>query len=146
MRNYRTTTDMKRFRSDCKFLLYFPPPITFLVHLNLKSLPSHHFQTDMPLFLLTLLALYAASQPLPNTQCEALNCDLTWLNDGDCDFECFNEECFYDGGDCQGQLCGTDLCLRIWLGDGQCDSNCNNRACDYDSGDCDQLSFLQIED
>lgn len=57
-----------------------------------------------------------------------------------------NEICFYDGGDCQGQLCGPDLCILTWLGDGECDTNCNNRACEYDRGDCDQMSFLQIED
>jgi len=106
----------------------------------------HHLQTDMQLFLLSVLALLACSQPSASTQCEALDCDLTWLQDGFCDFECLNEVCFYDGGDCQGQLCGTELCILSWLGDGECDSNCNNRACEYDRGDCDQVSFLQIED
>jgi len=106
----------------------------------------HHLQTDMQLFLLSVLALLACSQPSASTQCEALDCDLTWLQDGFCDFECLNEVCFYDGGDCQGQLCGTELCILSWLGDGECDSNCNNRACENDRGDCDQVSFLQIED
>lgn len=100
----------------------------------------------MRVLVLCLLSVSVLCQSSASLQCESYACDPAWVGDNECDFECFNESCYYDGGDCRDQLCGSDLCILTWVGDGECDTNCDNRECNYDGGDCDQVSFLQIED
>ena len=52
--------------------------------------------------------------------------------DGVCDIGCFDEECFYDNGDCS-QLCDCNLTI---LGNGICDEECNTTECYNDYYDC----------
>jgi len=57
------------------------------------------------------------------------DCNPDWMVPGDdnCNIECNNEACSFDGGDCEGE-CATD-CPWNWIGDGQCNNDCNNEAC-----------------
>ncbi len=109
--------------------------------------------------------------PLPSCRDE---CPNAWVHDGYCDAACNNEECEWDGGDCdqnrpagvaQGMKPGTNdevpgrwagaagqsavsscsfSCSDGWLGDRYCDTSCNKRACGYDMGDCGIGSLLKL--
>lgn len=91
---------------------------------------------------LLFILLQTAQSQSSDARCLATECELEWIRDGVCDYECLNEECYFDGGDCRDKTCG-DLCLLTWIGDGECDRVCNSRDCRYDGGDCEILSFLQ---
>jgi hypothetical protein len=55
--------------------------------------------------------------------------------DGECQKECYNKRCNFDGGDCIKAKC-SENCFVSWLGDGQCDFDCNTPGCEWDKGDC----------
>ena len=55
-----------------------------------------------------------------------------WKN-GICDYDCNNEACDYDGGDCS-QTCSCDI--DLWF-NGVCDESCNNTICAHDFYSCD---------
>ena len=74
------------------------------------------------------------------------NCDPSYIGDENCDSNCFNAECGYDGGDCgRSGDCDTDNCRLSAIGDGNCDYGCNNAECGYDDGDCDRRN-RKLED
>lgn len=60
--------------------------------------------------------------------------------DGNCDVECDNEACWYDGYDCVVAPEPDDECVEgcpwNYIGDGYCDYFCNIAECDFDFGDC----------
>ena len=80
---------------------------------------------------------------LLNVQCTPLD----WQN-GVCNDECNNENCYYDGGDCN-QICEEyypNCSMSEMFGNGICDIECNNTLCSYDVGECvvDQYSSIDI--
>jgi len=66
-------------------------------------------------------------------------------NNGECDSECFNDQCGYDGAE---GVCFTPNGTNPWVNcsqpevcrskfnDGQCDVGCNVPECLYDAGEC----------
>ena len=73
---------------------------------------------------------------------ENLLCINTMHNDGICDNNCNNDECGYDGGDCN-QLCACDT--NLWFND-ECDANCNTTECNYDFYQCGMIDADGIFD
>lgn len=65
-------------------------------------------------------------------------CDQTLLNNEECDQDCMNPECNWDGRDCLHQC--NALCATMWLGDGECDDDCNTEECFFDKGDCGECA------
>ncbi len=81
-------------------------------------------------------------------------CEISYIEDGDCDGINNNIDCAYDGGDCcQENIChschgvnckchisGVDMCQPFCVyeikGDSLCDGFNNNLECDYDNFDC----------
>lgn len=57
------------------------------------------------------------------------------VSDGDCDPECYNSYCRWDGGDCADILCSPG-CFKQLIGDGFCDPDCQVAACQFDGDDC----------
>jgi hypothetical protein len=71
----------------------------------------------------------------------ALNCPISWIGDGLCDFACFVEECQYDLRDCdsggyEGEEECSPGCPDSWVGNGFCDDKCNVADCYFDLDDC----------
>ena len=76
-------------------------------------------------------------------------CFLSYIDNGQCDSQCYVPECQYDGEDCvnekaltlaeEPRLCAP-LCGAKDLGDGFCDPGCNVEICDFDRGDCDEIN------
>ena len=78
--------------------------------------------------------------------CRATGCPLDWIGNGQCNDECNNDACSFDGGDCdipEGENIPEDYCATgcPWnlIGNGQCNNECNNDACQLDWGDCDPV-------
>jgi hypothetical protein len=59
-------------------------------------------------------------------------CTFQMVGDKTCDADCKNEECSYDGGDCD---CATG-CSEKKQTNTVCDSSCNNKACNFDNYKC----------
>lgn len=76
-------------------------------------------------------------------------CFLSYIDNAQCDSQCYVPECHYDGKDCvnekvltlaeEPRLCAP-LCGVKDLGDGFCDPGCNVETCDFDRGDCDGIN------
>ncbi len=66
------------------------------------------------------------------------------LQDGFCDEACNNEECLFDGRDCDDTVpqChpGYDVFCSENFGNGRCDEKCNTAACGWDGLDCESAS------
>ena len=80
---------------------------------------------------------------ISNFQCTPLD----WQN-GICDNQCNNVNCYYDGGDCN-QMCDAyypNCTMSDMFGNGLCDPECNNTLCSYDVGEClvDQYSSINM--
>lgn len=56
-------------------------------------------------------------------------CEQSWMGDGACDPDCYQEAFDYDGGDCGN-------CPEEWLADQNCDFTCNLAEFQFDGGDC----------
>ncbi|CEM31013.1 unnamed protein product [Vitrella brassicaformis CCMP3155] len=81
--------------------------------------------------------LQAPASPIPSG-CFGDCRDLKWFNDTVCDFECYNYECEFDGGDCEPGLECTGLaayckwnetCQSQDDGFGRCESLCSTIEC-----------------
>ncbi len=51
----------------------------------------------------------------------APGCYTDWPGDSWCDLPCMNEECNFDGGDCDTDENCSPGCYSTWTGDGWCD-------------------------
>ena len=72
------------------------------------------------------------------------------VNDGKCNDETNNEDCYFDGDDCCGSCADTELCTQCaclgnltgngyshpLLGNGICNDETNTLECAYDGLDC----------
>ncbi len=56
-------------------------------------------------------------------------CDESWVGDGSCDPDCYQQAFAYDGGDCGD-------CPAEWRADSNCDFTCNLAEFQFDGGDC----------
>lgn len=61
------------------------------------------------------------------------------FKDGKCNQECNNQNCLYDGFDCQGPVgsCLYEQYCLMNYNNGHCDNGCNMVECDWDGLDCD---------
>ena len=55
-------------------------------------------------------------------------------DNGVCNPNCNNQECGFDGGDCN-QRCQGECDYTLWFND-ECDNECNNAVCAYDFYSC----------
>lgn len=62
-------------------------------------------------------------------------CSSELLGDGECQAECYTEDCNWDSNDCLDQQCELG-CLNSMVGDTVCQETCFNAACSYDGSDC----------
>ena len=96
--------------------------------------------------------------PVPDDEC-APGCPWHLINDGTCEEECNNEQCGFDGHDCDqsepepapgprpeppvvvnppsGDWCSPG-CPWTSINDGFCDTDCFNETCGHDGHDCDE--------
>lgn len=82
-----------------------------------------------------------------NCACSDTACVWGWTINGECDPDCYNEGCDWDGGEC-GDFCGDldeeatrFLCKckterNCTPKDGVCEDECNDDECGQDGGDC----------
>lgn len=63
------------------------------------------------------------------------------FKDNQCNQECNNAECLFDGYDCDREVkpCNPfyEAYCRSHYADGKCDSGCNTEECDWDGLDCE---------
>ena len=67
----------------------------------------------------------------------APSCPEHLIGNGNCDPACNNEECKYDGRDCEPPPddCAPG-CPEAWIGNGVCNPACYNSSCGWDGTDC----------
>ena len=63
------------------------------------------------------------------------------FKNGICDPQCNNQNCLYDGFDCEGEMkrCNTfyEKYCQEHYANGYCDQGCNSSECEWDGLDCD---------
>jgi hypothetical protein len=59
---------------------------------------------------------------------------------GICNPECYYEECFWDGNDCDCE----PGCKEFMKGDGTCNLVCYTENCNYDNGDCEGYCDVEV--
>eukprot|EP00736_Rhodelphis_marinus_P006774 Rmarinus@m.24909 len=76
------------------------------------------------------------------------SCARYLVNDGTCDPECFDKNCFWDGMDCLdtfgAPLYNENITCDCTPGNGLCEFECFNLECDFDLGDCDNITTSDI--
>lgn len=71
-------------------------------------------------------------------KCPEAECQRKFRN-GNCDKQCNNKDCLYDGFDCNiTRSCKDDYerYCQDHFGNGHCETGCNNAECGWDGGDC----------
>ena len=81
---------------------------------------------------------------VPLAETCAPDCQVHYTYDEYCDEVCYNEECNWDNGACNGVLtyCGEFKCqVPSWSNDAYCDWECYSEDCQFDNVGCEGVEF-----